>query len=445
MTSSVDSAVAGAVDDVDDLPRRLAGLTEGALSGMDVGRLVERVAGLLGLPVALREPDLGVRCWSAPAVFGLARPPVLPAAAWSCAAVAPLVAGLGPRQPSTVLPPVPVHGLVRRHLLAVLVVDGEPAGYLDVGELGRRLRPADAVLVEQAAGMVSLRLAGDVRVERVLARTREDVLADLLRGTRPLDDLRRLAARSGLDLEPAHVLVRFPTRPGTAPVDARGPVAAALEHVVATHLEPDAVVGLVALPGDPAARARALRVHLHGELDRVEAATGIRRIVVSGVVGDPEGLPGALAGTREVDEIVRAFGGAAEVVAVDEFDTVRLVVSADKAGAAVRFAEQNLGPLRRSDESSGGDLVATLRAYLAAGAQVRAAAGALGVHENTVRYRLGRIQHLTGLDLRRFDALLVAQLAFQIEGLAGGEGVGPGAPRQDRMGTADGDRTKGNV
>jgi DNA-binding PucR family transcriptional regulator len=45
---------------------------------------------------------------------------------------------------------------------------------------------------------------------------------------------------------------------------------------------------------------------------------------------------------------------------------------------------------------------------------VRAAARALGVHENTVRYRLGRVAEVTGLDVRNFDALLTARLALGI-------------------------------
>ena len=410
----------------DPLPRLLGGLSEAVLEGADTEQLIARVGSLLGLPVALRDRRFGVRSWSAPAVFRLDAPPALPSAALAVPAVARATAGLGAVRRSVVLPPAPVHGLTRRHLLAALVVEGEVVGYLDVGELGRPLTAADSHLAEQAAAILSVLQLGEVRTERAVARNRDDVLADLLRGTRPDPDLRRLALQVGLDPAAGHVLVWCPVRAGRSTQDCRGEVADALGAVLgaepAVLAEPDAVVALVEVPGDPSpAELRTLHRRLREGLDGVETATGVRRVVVSGPVRDVSGFPAALAETTEVDGIADALGGGAEVVPVTELSTLRLVVNGDRAGVAVRFAEQCLGPLRRSDAESGGDLVETLRCYLAAGAQVRAAAKALGVHENTVRYRLGRIEHLTGLDARRFDTLLAAQLAFQVEGLTTGE------------------------
>ena len=185
--------------------------------------------------------------------------------------------------------------------------------------------------------------------------------------------------------------------------------------------EPDAVLLLLELASDAGpAELRAVRHRLGAAMSDVAALTGVRRAVVSGVCRAPADFPAALAETRDVDGIAAALGGGAAVVGVDELTTLRLVVDGGRADVAVRFAERCLGPLRRSDDATGGDLVETLRSYLASGAQVRATAKALGVHENTVRYRLGRIEHVTGLDMRSFDALLAARLAFQVDGLAGG-------------------------
>lgn len=410
----------------DPLPRLLGGLSEAVLDGADAEQLVARVASLLGLPVALRDHSFGVRCWSAPAAFRLETPPAFPSAALAVPAVARATAGLGAVRRSVVLPPAPVHGLTRRHLLAALVVEGEVAGYLDVGELGRPLAAADSHVAEQAAAILSVLQLGEVRTERAVARNRDDVLADLLRGARPDPDLRRLALQVGLDPAAGHVLVRCPVDADRSTQDCRGRVADVLGAVLgaqpAVLAEPDAVVALVETPGDRSpAGLRALHRRLEEALDGVAAATGVRRAVVSGPVHDVPGFPAALAEATEVDAIAAALGGGSGVVPVTELSTLRLIVNGERAGVAVRFAEQWLGPLRRSDAESGGDLVETLRCYLAAGAQVRAAAKALGVHENTVRYRLGRIEHLTGLDTRRFDALLAAQLAFQVEGLTAGE------------------------
>ena len=64
---------------------------------------------------------------------------------------------------------------------------------------------------------------------------------------------------------------------------------------------------------------------------------------------------------------------------------------------------------RRVDDRGGG-LVATLAAYMDCFGDVRAAAAQLGVHPNTFRYRLRRLQELVGLDLTDPAERIVAAL-----------------------------------
>ena len=70
--------------------------------------------------------------------------------------------------------------------------------------------------------------------------------------------------------------------------------------------------------------------------------------------------------------------------------------------------------LARHEERHGGDLLATLRAWLSAGCSTAAAADALVVHRNTVTYRLGRIEQLTGRGLRDSRVRLELELALTI-------------------------------
>ncbi|GEL16826.1 helix-turn-helix domain-containing protein [Pseudonocardia asaccharolytica] len=404
----------------------LGALTGAVLDGAEIDDIVTLLGDLLGRPVALLGPDLRVRTWTAPQGLRLDSAPSLPPAALGVPAVRAALDRLGPARPSVLLTPRPASGLSRRHLVAVLVAEGQVAGYLDVIEMGRPLDLADTPVAEQAAAVLSLQVLGETRTARAAAQTRDDVLADLLRGSRAADDVRRVAQHVGLDLHSPHLLVRMPVAAGRSPACCRDRVAAAVARVLdappPAYAEPDAVVLLVRLPDDPGPPVlRAVHRGLRDALATVAAHTGVRRAVVSGVCRDVPDFPTALAETREIDGIVTALGGRADVVPVTELSTLRLVVNGDRADVAVRFAEQCIGPLRRSDQTTGGDLVETLRSYLASGAQVRATAKALGVHENTVRYRLGRIEHVTGMDMRRFDALLAAQLAFQVEGLTAAE------------------------
>ena len=406
------------------LARTLDGLAAAVLGGAGTDRLVARLSGLLGLPVALLDAGLRVRTWAAPPGLRLDAAPSLSAAVRDVPVVDDVLDGLGPARPSAVVAPCPARGVGRRHLLAALVVDGATAGYLDVSEMGRALVPSDTTVARQAAAALSLLDLADVRAARSAARTRDDVVADLLRGSRAGPDIRRLAGQAGLDLDRPHLLVRLPVAADRSAAACRSPVAAAVatgDTAPPSLAEPDAVVVLLELaPEAGPPEQRAVHHRLRSVLDTVAALTGQRRAVVSGTCREPADFPAALAETRDVDAIAAALGGRADVVGVDELTTLRLVVDGGRADVAVRFAERCLGPLRRSDDATGGDLVETLRSYLASGAQVRATAKTLGVHENTVRYRLGRIEHVTGLDMRSLDALLAARLAFQVEDLAGG-------------------------
>jgi purine catabolism regulator len=56
--------------------------------------------------------------------------------------------------------------------------------------------------------------------------------------------------------------------------------------------------------------------------------------------------------------------------------------------------------LAEHDRKTNGDLVRTLDAYLEHGGALAEAAAALTVHRNTLLYRIGRIEEITGMDLK---------------------------------------------
>jgi DNA-binding PucR family transcriptional regulator len=70
--------------------------------------------------------------------------------------------------------------------------------------------------------------------------------------------------------------------------------------------------------------------------------------------------------------------------------------------------------------AAGGELLATLAAFLESGSALEACARALFVHPNTVRYRLRRVTELTGLrptDPRDAFVLRIALLAARLHPL----------------------------
>jgi len=76
-----------------------------------------------------------------------------------------------------------------------------------------------------------------------------------------------------------------------------------------------------------------------------------------------------------------------------------------------KFVQRWLGDLTDYDALRGTQLVLTLAEYLDHDCRAEATAAALGVHRNTVKYRLRRIRELSGHDLGVPDTLFHLQLA----------------------------------
>ncbi|PRI12648.1 PucR family transcriptional regulator [Leucobacter massiliensis] len=70
--------------------------------------------------------------------------------------------------------------------------------------------------------------------------------------------------------------------------------------------------------------------------------------------------------------------------------------------------------LRAHDAEHGSDLTRTLDEYLAAFGNVTATAAALNYHPNSLRYRLNRIQEISGIRLDDPDSRLLAQLQLRL-------------------------------
>jgi DNA-binding PucR family transcriptional regulator len=65
------------------------------------------------------------------------------------------------------------------------------------------------------------------------------------------------------------------------------------------------------------------------------------------------------------------------------------------------------------DAEHGSDLVGTLRVFLDCSGSWTTAAARLHVHVNTLRYRVGRVEDLLGVDLSNFTERVDLYLALQ--------------------------------
>ncbi len=131
--------------------------------------------------------------------------------------------------------------------------------------------------------------------------------------------------------------------------------------------------------------------------------------------GPHEGVAGARQATTECLQALRVLGltgHGAEPAAYDELGIWTILGSAD-AGCLARFRDSTLAPLFEHDRRPASQLVPTLRALVRASFEWRRAAAELGVHPNTVRYRMSVITKLTGLDLATYQDQAKADIALR--------------------------------
>jgi purine catabolism regulator len=76
-----------------------------------------------------------------------------------------------------------------------------------------------------------------------------------------------------------------------------------------------------------------------------------------------------------------------------------LLLGLQDASSLEVFCESVLGRLRRHDDANAGDLVASLEAFLESNGHWGDAAEKLYVHRHTLRYRMRRVEEITGRDL----------------------------------------------
>jgi DNA-binding PucR family transcriptional regulator len=140
----------------------------------------------------------------------------------------------------------------------------------------------------------------------------------------------------------------------------------------------------------------------------------------------------AYAEAQQVVECIRGFalGPAPDVFTAADLGPGRVFLATSDRDAVLQFADAAFGGLVR--DPSKVDLLTTLQAFFDNMASIRRAAEQLEVHENTIRYRLSRIEELTGLAITHDpDAQLGARLSLLVLMLQG-RLPAPGATSHER-------------
>ena len=293
--------------------------------------------------------------------------------------------------------PVPIGGSAPRgHWLVVARRSGK------AGDLER-------LIARQAAMVVALELMRERSVGETERRLAGDVLAEALGGNLGSDELRGRLQPFGIDGRVAVLLYELEP-------------AADDSEVLAAALRVAGVSALVAV-NSAAGRPLLCAVADPVERDPVElareglAALGSSERAIRAAVSRPAPVAAMRRAFHEarcaLEATALANGSAPDVASHRDLGAFTLLLSLQDDEALRTYAENLLAPIEDGEGEYGPELLRSLEAFIERNGQWERAARDLYCHRHTLRYRIRRIEELTGRDLNQAQDRIELWLALR--------------------------------
>jgi PucR family transcriptional regulator, purine catabolism regulatory protein len=307
----------------------------------------------------------------------------------------------------------PLHPALAGRALAVPVPGGRggaSAAWLAVVAGRNELGEFENLCARQAAMVVGLEMMRERVVRETERRLAGDLLADALGGRLEADELRGRLRPFGIVGEAA-VLVFDLADPPAAEEELEGALSEAdVSALVATSAaagRPLLCAVVDAAANDPISTARRAREALGaGRGDGVRAAAS-RPVAVGSLRRAFHEARCALEATSltngDVPDVAshRDLGAFTLLLALQDDDALRL------------YSDGLLEPIERTEGEYGGELLRSLEAFIENNGNWERAARQLYCHRHTLRYRIRKIEELTGRDLSRATDRIELWLALR--------------------------------
>ena len=288
--------------------------------------------------------------------------------------------------------------------------------------------------LEHGSTVLALELAKERAAAEVERRLRGDLVEEVLAGGLEAEESERIARQA------ERLGHRLPQRAWVVVLEADDDKT---EAALAARGQQDrldaALIGLVRsrLPGAltlvrPASAVFLVPDELAGDLATVEklaaqilaaAAPVMKPGSASVGIGNLANGVGELARShieaRQALRLTRRAGSRGRVASYRSLGAFRLLLEVQSPEALRRFVDELLGPLLQYAQSRDTPLLETLEALSAARWIRRAAARQLGIHINSMTYRVERIQALTGLQLDDPETRVAISIALRARAMLG--------------------------
>jgi len=268
-----------------------------------------------------------------------------------------------------------------------VVAQGRVEAYLAVGKKDA-MTQFDRIVSSHALALLALELSKARAVSETERRLKGDVLDKLVAGEFDAASARQALARVGFDPDRPVAAVAFG---GDEPMER---LATACEEGLGHHaprgafllsIRDDLVLALVQ-PDELG--------YLRGIRDAVATRSRGAVLAGGGATVPVEGLLQSVREARYALQVCRTEGR--QQAEFEDLGTYQLLLSLQDPEALRTFADSVLAPLDRYDSAHGGELVPSLHAFLARNARWESAAADLLVHRHTLRYRMRKVEELSG-------------------------------------------------
>jgi DNA-binding PucR family transcriptional regulator len=316
---------------------------------------------------------------------------------------------------------------IRRRLAAGIFAGSQPLGSLWVQEGATVLSSQAEAAVLGASRMLAPHLIRRLAQAGSVGTRRDSLLAGVLDGRLNVGSI---AEDIGANPERPALVVAFTLHQTSAGSVAERPLHhAELINLISLHTAAYRRSSLVGV------RGRRVYALLPDLAEGAEASILVLARTIVGFAQRRLGLPvraalgsiasrlaDAPASCADADRVLDAMGRDARTLGITDgvgaFTDLRAQVALSEVvaflAAQPRTRDPGLARLVDYDAHHGDVLIPSLNAYLVASGDVRGAAHRLGVHANTLRYRIRRCTEISGMDLNDPDQRLFAQLQLRL-------------------------------
>jgi purine catabolism regulator len=307
-------------------------------------------------------------------------------------------------------------------LMRPITVNEVARGYISLIAFTGEIDSLDYSVIEQGCLVAAVEMSRDKAVREAEKRLKGDLLTALLHENLAPRDARLWAQSMGMDLEQAHVALRFAWDSAEAPSRRR------LETLVNGEVSR---LGLQVIVNPMSSEVTCICQAATSD-DRPDIALQLGQAVLDRGQEEYPDIPARCGIGTPADDITlwrdsfRQAGQALEMARrlggdkphyFPDLSIYRLLMQIEHNPELTNFQEETIGPLLNHE--GGADLIHTLEAYFENKGNLSQTAESLYIHRNTLLYRMERIQEILKLDLDRSTARLAVQLALHIHRMTG--------------------------